>query len=168
MMLNLIRFVGILFIECSAALIAGRNPRKLVQRINALFNISPIEHTDLTDLEKSYAFLFIVHMASGNPKISPQQIAEYIHMRKEELDAILWNSMSNGLLAYEDNTSGILAHFSELRSIYIHESEKHEEVVKGIYKMLEHIYFLSNHNPAMTFISLKGDGEFRKSVLEGA
>ena len=166
-MTNLFRFIGILWIESMAALMAGRNPRKLFQRIRALFNIKPVEHKELKDLERCYVFLLMYMMASARHEISFRDVAHYIKMSDEELNGIIWIGKSNRLIADEDEITGALPHFSELRSIYVHQADQNEEVVRGIYRILEHIYFVTGYSPAWTFISLKGDDNFAYEVMEG-
>lgn len=147
----------------------------LCSRINALFNISRKNHENLTDLEKCYVFLFIVLMAKGEPQFSLEIIRKEIGMDEEEYKSIVDNCIQNGLLDYEQcdkgglycpySISGVLAHFAELRSTYIHQPEMNEQVVEGIYKVLETAYYYTDCHPSMTFISLRGDREFRSNIM---
>lgn len=178
-MINLFRFIGILFIECSAALLSGRNVLGLYNRIHDLFHINTKKMLGLhkmTDIEECYTLMFIVMMADGHPQFSLDMISKEIGLRMK-LGDILQRCAENGLLEYVELTnkgwrSSVMLprakeHFSEIRNMYIHRGDKDPVLVEGIYKMLQNVYYMTQCNPAWTFISRRGDSEFRNRIMEG-
>lgn len=173
-MTNLLRFVGIMFLECSAALMSGKNVFGVLRRARDIFYIKPKDHDSLTELEREYAVLFILIMANGNPQFSLDIIRQEMGMDEEEFEKIIDDCVYLGLI-FGDRNDGmkmfssysfdrVYDHFRELRQIYIHDGDHRKDVVSGIYRLLEKVYHITRCNPAWTFISLRPDEEFRTKI----
>ncbi len=175
-MTNILRFTGTLFIECLAAIFSGKDVRSLYKRIIDIFYIKPKNHQDLTELENDYVFLFILMMASGKEQFSLGEIQKHIGQDDDTFQSIVSDCADHELISSESNQKswadttysidGALEHFSHIRNIYVHDGDTRPDVASGIYKLLEKVHYITRCNPAMTFISLKGDVEFREEILQ--
>jgi len=173
-MFNLLRLFVILSIECSAAIISGKNPFLLYKRMVSVFNMKQRRSDSLTDLEQAYCVFLIILMAENNPQIKLKCIGDNINMENDIFKNNINKCKDLGLIEILDETDDqlmseyIINHkkhqFSVLRNNYIHSAEKFPELTAGIYKMLRHVYYVTQCNPAWTFISLKGDKWFKEMI----
>lgn len=174
-MINILRFIGILFVECSASVISGSNPVALYHRVVNLFHMKPRKSDSLTDMEMGHSLFLIILMAQGEPQITLDEIRQSIDMSDSDFKDALQTCREVGLIGIIDESNDLDAEyvindkrhqFSILRNNYIHSAEKYPELAVGIYKMLRHVYYVTQCNPAWTFVSLRGDVSFRELILQ--
>lgn len=172
-MINLFRFISILTIECCAAIISGNNPVHLYRRVVDIFYLKPRMAKNFTGLEEAYVVFLIILMADGQPKVPFDHIVRFFPSREDIGMFFRGVDKCRELGILDKNDYGYYfsekrGHFSKLRNMYIHSAHKYPELTTDIYKMLRHVYYLTRCNPAWTFVSLRGDSEFRGKILENS